>query len=93
MYPRIKQSIEPLNLIFPEHRHLRDMTTKIIEPAIALANEFSQERDLFHCYFIEAGRERLDLEGFIEDNDEDGPIMLCTFPGLARKIRHNGKVQ
>jgi hypothetical protein len=65
--------------------------TKVVTKAIALKNNMMEEQALYDCYWIKGGQNFdpniMDLAGH-EDNE---PIALCTFPGLARIIVDQGK--
>ena len=64
------------------------MINEIVDKCVSLANAMTAEQYFFDCSIMGAGEEPADAS--VKDG-QSGRIFMCTFPGLGRTIRSDGK--
>jgi hypothetical protein len=65
---------------------------KIVDKAVMLKTEMTEEPALYHCIWIDYGEEY--KEEYIEamDGDPTSRVFICLFPGLARTFKKDNNV-
>ena len=79
-----------LLLLLPKPLDLSPMIMRIMDRAVTLANEMVTEQCLFQCFMVKTGtksNERIR----VEDINQTGPVLLCTFPGFGKTVRDGEK--
>lgn len=66
---------------------VRTAANKIIARAIVLKSAMTEEHTLYQCFWIDCGAEFNDEYTDVDDEEPEGRVLLCTFPGLARLVR------
>ena len=89
----ISQLSKVLSILLPAvHKdNIMNVSKKFINDAIALKNSLTEERAAYQFFWI-AGGEQLDSESVTVPEGEWGAVSMCTFPGLARKVKEENKV-
>ena len=88
----ISRMADILRLFLPKtsDHDLQKGITKMVKRAVGLKNDMLEEQALYDCYWINGGQnfdsEKMELLG-VEGN---GPLTLCTFPGMARIVINEG---
>lgn len=72
----------------PPHE-MRRMQT-ILENAISLKLDMTEENVMYHCYWAGRG-EDFNAESMQTRLEETGAVSVCTFPGLAKSVERNGR--
>jgi hypothetical protein len=83
----VRRLVETLKRLLPRPIDIQPMVSKILDMAIKVANDMTEEQALFHCHIIEAGRPPSESSIQVADDAQSGNVFLCTFPLFARLIR------
>jgi len=89
----VSRMTDILRLFLPKtsDQDLQKGVTKMVKKAVVLKNDMLEEQALYDCYWIKGGQnfdsQKMEIVG-VEGN---GPLALCTFPGLARIILNQGR--
>jgi len=65
------------------------MITEIVEKCVNLANVMTAEQAFYQCCIVCAGDGPADAN---VRTGQSGRVLMCTFPGLGRKVHSNGKI-
>lgn len=81
-----------LSLLLPKKIDPRLMLVKIVAQAVVLANLMAEEQSLFWCFLAEIKTEPRGNDLIkVVDETQTGRVLLCTFPGLGRRIVDDGQ--
>ena len=81
-----------LSLLLPKKLESNLHLERIIDHAVTLANQMTEEQGLFCCFLAEVGSDPKDnLLIKVADQTQTGLVIVCTFPGFGRKIIDDGK--
>ena len=72
---------------------IHSIVTQIVDKAVTLANDMTEDQILFQCYMIYPGQQPTVAFVHVADSEQTGRMILCTFPGFGRKVWEAGKVQ
>lgn len=72
----------------PLHEIKRMQT--ILERAVSLKMDMTEENVMYHCYWARRGEE-FDAESMQTRLEETGAVSVCTFPGLAKSVEREGR--
>jgi hypothetical protein len=90
----IQQLERAMKLLLPgKPDDIHSIVTQIVDKAVTLANDMTEEQILFRCYMIHAGQQPTEAIVHVADSEQTGRVILCTFPGFGRKVWEDGKVQ
>jgi hypothetical protein len=76
-----------LSLLFPFHarQELDEFATKVIDDAIAIRNQMTEEKVLYRCFLLYGGERFEAVLGEARDPDAAGEtVALCLFVGVER---------
>jgi hypothetical protein len=84
----IAHLVKILLILFPKasETDIIKEVSKFVTKGVKLKNSMSEERMVFHCYWVHGG-EQYDEEYVEIEGEETGPISICTFPGLERIVK------
>lgn len=77
---------EILTLLLPTPRHIRPNLAKFIDMAVDIAKEMTEEQVLFRSFMANFGEAKDDATMHVADEDQSGPVAMCTFPGFEKKV-------
>jgi hypothetical protein len=82
-----------INVLLPSSHTeaVQKIAEKIIRDAVALKDELTNERVLYWFYWVEGGNSwNMPINA---PDGQHGPVLLCTFPGLARVTKGKDKTE
>lgn len=83
----VRRLVEILERLLPRPIDIQPMVSKIVDMAVKVANDITEEQALFRCHIIEAGRPPSESSIHVADDSQSGDVFMCTFPLFARLIR------
>lgn len=89
----VEKLSETLSLLLPKKIESKLPLERIIDRALLLANQMTEEQGLFQCFLAEVGdepEEKLMIK--VADQKQTGRVIMCTFPGFRRMINDDGKI-
>jgi hypothetical protein len=84
-----KRLVKILRVLLPRaaESDITKAVSRFLNKAIKLKHEMAEEQALYHCYWVNGG-DRYDEELVEIEGEEQGPISICTFPGLGRTVKN-----
>lgn len=85
---------ESLGLLLPKKMDLETGLQQIVDQAVTLANQMTEERALFYCLMVQTGNNPQEYVSTLRVADErqSGAVFMCTFPGFGKRtVDENGE--
>ena len=89
----MKQLLDLLKRLIPVSapQSREDFARKVVDMALELKNAMMEELSLYRVFWIDCGVKFHDDLVELVDDTSASEVLLCTFPGLARTDKVDGK--
>jgi hypothetical protein len=90
----VKYILESMSLLVPKKTDMNPRKLmRIIDQAVSLSNEMTEEQALFLLYMPDVGMDPSMVQYLkIADKTQSGDLFMCTFPAFGRKTVEEGFV-
>lgn len=77
-----------LSCLLPKPNDIHLKLVEFMEKAVEISNDMSVEQCLFRCFMANQGEEVREDRVHVVDEEQNGPVFMCTFPGFEKEIEH-----
>ena len=75
-----------LTRLLPKPNNMHSKLVDFVEKAVGVSNDMSEEQGAFRCFMATSGEIAPESTVHIADDQQRGPVLMCTFPGFEKEI-------
>lgn len=84
---RLAQKLgDTLSLLLPGSAGLFTSIMRLVNQAVTLANQMTEEQAIFRCFFPMVGEPTPNANIRVPDERQTGRVFMCIFPGFCRRV-------